>query len=337
MIIRVVTFTDRGEDLAHNLFDNWQEMIPQYHDKEVPLRDWTGECFKLHLPILFIGACGIAVRTIAPFVQDKLQDSAVLVMDEAGEYVIPVLSGHMGGANSLAVRIASRLRATPVITTATDVEGVFSVDVFAKKQGLRIVHRSGIKKVSARLLRGEKVTVTWEDGFEGGTLPKGLVYVPEDTAYVGIRIVSEQGLANLGEKTQDILLVAREYVLGIGCKRDKWYKEIDAFVQENLPGITLDQVAGIATIDLKLRDANLWTFAQYRFLPITFYAAEELGRVPGDFTESEFVREVTGVSNVCERAALCLAGEGGELVLKKTAENGMTLAVAKRKIKLFGE
>ena len=172
-------------------------MIPQCRNGELPLKQWTGECFAKHLPILFVGACGIAVRTMAPFVQDKLTDSAVLVMDEKGKYVIPILSGHVGGANALAKKIAERIGAEAVLTTATDVEGLFSVDAFAVEHGLRIVNRDGIRRVSAKLLRGERVRIAWETGIPGEedfseavARYEGLTQVPFDEPKVDVRIIT---------------------------------------------------------------------------------------------------------------------------------------------------
>ena len=119
------------------------------------LSDWTRQQFAEKNAIVVIGACGIAVRMIAPFVSDKLSDSPVVVADEAGTFVIPLLSGHMGGANELAEQIAGQIGGIPVITTATDVNHTFSVDLFAKKCGLSIYNREGIAKVSAKILDGK--------------------------------------------------------------------------------------------------------------------------------------------------------------------------------------
>ncbi|MBM6685952.1 cobalamin biosynthesis protein CbiG, partial [Faecalicatena contorta] len=107
--------------------------------------------------IVFIGAAGIAVRLIAPYIRDKFTDPAVLVLDEGGRFVIPLLSGHVGGANDLARFLARATGAEAVITTATDVNGRFAVDVFAKKCGLVLTDRTKAKDISARILKGEKV------------------------------------------------------------------------------------------------------------------------------------------------------------------------------------
>ena len=131
---------------------------------EQPLTEWTGEQMKKRRSLLFIGACGIAVRAIAPFLTDKLNDVPVLVMDEQGCFVIPVLSGHVGGANELAVSLAERKGSTPVITTATDLNHCFAVDLFARRNALHIVNKDGIAKVSSRILAGEEVTMAVEEG-----------------------------------------------------------------------------------------------------------------------------------------------------------------------------
>lgn len=159
---------------------------------EQPLTEWTGEQMKKRRSLLFIGACGIAVRAIAPFLTDKLNDVPVLVMDEQGRFVIPVLAGHVGGANELAVSLAERMGSTPVITTATDLNHCFAVDLFARRNALHIVNKDGIAKVSSRILAGEEVTMAVEEGHlqEGEAGSTGGRKVPrEGNVPEGIRIV----------------------------------------------------------------------------------------------------------------------------------------------------
>ena len=123
------------------------------------LSELTGEWFGKTDALVYFGAVGIAVRCIAPYVRDKFGDPAVLTVDENGKYVIPVLSGHAGGANRLCGILAEAIGAKPVITTATDGRGLFAADVFAAEKGLRISDRTIAKKISARLLAGESVKV----------------------------------------------------------------------------------------------------------------------------------------------------------------------------------
>lgn len=159
---------------------------------EQPLTEWTGEQMKKRRSLLFIGACGIAVRAIAPFLTDKLNDVPVLVMDEQGRFVIPVLAGHVGGANELAVSLAERMGSTQVITTATDLNHCFAVDLFARRNALHIVNKDGIAKVSSRILAGEEVTMAVEEGHfreEAQTL-RGRRVSRKTNIPDGIRLVS---------------------------------------------------------------------------------------------------------------------------------------------------
>ena len=118
---------------------------------------WAGEKFSDSDALIFIGATGIAVRSIAPYVASKKSDPAVLVVDECGKFVISLLSGHLGGANELALKTAEILEAIPVVTTATDLHHRFAVDVFAKKNNCNIFNMKAAKEVSAALLAGKKV------------------------------------------------------------------------------------------------------------------------------------------------------------------------------------
>lgn len=133
----IAYFTEQGGRLAHRIADG---LAPEYEILlyEKGLKDWCAACFAKAELIIFIGACGIAVRTIAPLLKSKTEDPAVLVLDEAGQYVISLLSGHIGGANAYAQKIAGLTGATPVITTASDVRGKIAVDVFAKNNHLTI-------------------------------------------------------------------------------------------------------------------------------------------------------------------------------------------------------
>lgn len=293
--------------------------------------EWAKEQFEKKNAMVFIGACGIAVRAIAPYITDKLHDSPVLVMDEKGHYVIPLLSGHMGGANELAVFLAKEIGAEPVITTATDINKKFAVDLFAKKNGLSIVNRDGIAGVSSKVLAGQEIIVSVETGHfeENSKMPQGIrmtEYPPLQKA--DIVITSE-------EKEFDtvILLRPKEYVIGMGCRKGKEAEKIEEFVACHLQkaGISLMQVVGLASIDVKKEEPGLLAWSRKEKLPFITYTAEELQCVKGDFHRSDFVKNRVGVDNVCERAALKAAGTEGRLVYEKHAEDGMTLAIAQKK------
>lgn len=321
---------------------------------EQPLTEWTGEQMKEHRSLLFIGACGIAVRAIAPFLTDKLNDVPVLVMDEQGRFVIPILAGHVGGANELALSLAERMGSTPVITTATDLNHCFAVDLFARRNALHIVNKDGIAKVSSRILAGEEVTMAVEEGHlqgevsdsEGRKIPKEM-NVPE-----GIRLVpcisefhTDVPVATT-ESTTDVLVASasygrgrlltlrpKEYVIGIGCKRGKAAEQINHFVNRVLKesGISMEQVAAFSSIDRKKDEEGILWMSSHYGIPFVTYSAEELQQVKGNFHASEFVKSQVGVDNVCERAALHFSGPDGTLIVGKQAEDGITVAIAKRR------
>ena len=186
--LNIISFTDMGDELARKLADQLEaesesmavSLFPVASRQE-SLLQIVKSSFNNKDALLFIGAMGICVRLIAPHIKDKTQDIPVLVMDEKAEHIVPVLSGHIGGANRLAEYIAGRTGAQAVLTTATDVQGVFAVDVWAAEQGLFVANKNGIQKVSAKLLAGESVTLTVrDDRYEIGEdgLPEGVSIVP---------------------------------------------------------------------------------------------------------------------------------------------------------------
>ena len=288
-------------------------------------RAFYGQRFAEADALVFVGSCGIAVREIAPHVRDKRTDPAVLCVDELGTFVIPLLSGHIGGANALARKLAGHLGATPVITTATDIHNRFSVDAWAKQQGFLIDDMSRAKAVSAAILEGD-VPLSCEFPILS-PYPQGVR--PGQQGDVGICI--SYRVQNPFAKT--LRLIPRVLHLGIGCKRgttaDQIAQAVDmALKQENLEKRA---IRCAASIDLKQEELGLLQYCREQGLPVQFYSAQELMALPGEFTPSEFVRKTTGVENVCERAA-CMGAE--TLIVKKTALNGVTVAIAAEKLEV---
>ena len=335
MIVRVCAFTERGAKLAERVAALLPDDLVEIRGRAVPLAEWTRESFELAAPSVFIGACGIAVRAIAPLLRDKLTDPPVMVIDEAARFVIPLTSGHYGGGIELAARLARALGAESVVTTATDVNGLFAVDVFAKKNALHICNREGIAAVSAKVLAGERITVSVDPrvGLADRNAPDCVALVPfppASGAKVDVAITPEP--ERVGSAA--LLLAPKEYAVGVGCKRGKSAAELDAAADAarltDCAPRFWDRVCALATVDVKRKERGLLAFAQRRGLPLDVYSAAELNAVPGAFSCSEFVRETVGADCVCERAAALRAGGGYELVLRKTAVDGVTFAVAKR-------
>ncbi|MBQ6469121.1 MAG: cobalamin biosynthesis protein [Lachnospiraceae bacterium] len=319
---------------------------------------WAGERMAEKDALLFIGASGIAVRSIAPHIRNKLVDSPVLVMDELGKHIIPLLSGHVGGANEIAMRIAKAVGADPVITTATDLHDRFAVDVFAKKQHLRIVNKNGIAPVSSKVLRGETLTMAVQEGCISAKaleeLPEDITLVPYGDLAAGTAVPAGSDSRAEEHLPVDILVAAddipgrrticlapKPYVIGIGCRRGKDAESVESFLNGILAecGISVREIRAAASIDIKKEEEGILAFCRKYKLPYLVFSAEELLAAPGEYEESAFVKETVGVGNVCERAAALAAAEAAaeteegagepEFVCRKRRGDGVTCAVAR--------
>ena len=318
MNIQLISFTDRGELLARRLADLLPGQAARCNAQE-PLAHWTARCFPRADGLVFVGATGIAVRAIAPHLRSKVEDPAVVVVDEQGRFAVPVLSGHLGGANDLARRIAALLGATPVITTATDVNGVFAVDEWARRQHCSILNPERIKLISSRLLAGRAVLLQSHWPIAGDP-PEGISVAREGDC--------DAVLTPIRPDREALILVPHIAVLGVGCRRGTPQATLEAAFQALLDRSRLlpQAFCRVCSIDLKSEEPGLLAFCRSHGLPLETFSAPQLSRVAGDFTSSPFVQKVTGVDNVCERAAVL--GSGGSLYWKKTAGNGVTMAVA---------
>lgn len=333
MIIHCIAFTDKGykleEKVAGFLGTQGHEIIT-YEGAGIgkkPLDAFAREGFEKADALLYIGAAGIAVRSIAPYIKSKVSDPAVLVMDDCGRFVIPILSGHIGGANELADMLSKSMEATCVITTATDNNQVFAIDTWAKKEGLEIRNPEKIKVVSGKLLRGEVVTI--------GTDYKVIGPIPEQIRIVSgwkdadVRITTKKSL--LEERAMCLQLVPKIYTLGIGCRKDTPYDKLQEFGEEILCeyDICKQSILRVASIDIKKEEEAICTYCQYLGVPYYTYSSQELNLVAGEFQESEFVKKVVGTDNVCERSAVAATKlQGGRLVVGKQKREGKTLAIA---------
>ena len=313
-----LAFTAKGEALARRLAEALPGSVSRCGG-DVTLKGWTAEHFAQDEALIFVGAVGIAVRAIAPHCKSKAADPAVVVVDEGGNFAVPLLSGHLGGANALARALAKACGAVPVITTATDANGVFAVDEWAKHQNCAVLEPERIKLVSGALLAGREVHFT-SDWPIAGTPPAGLTESADAPDFA----------LTLCPAGDALHLVPRIGVLGVGCRRgtgaDTLEEAFAAFCAANR--LALQCITAAASIDLKADEAGLLAFCRAHGWPITFYPADELRAVPGQFTPSAFVASVTGVDNVCERSAV--KASGGTLLLPKTAGGGVTLALAVR-------
>ena len=318
MKLAYLSFTEKGRQLAGRLAAALGGTA-QRCGASCSLEAWTAAHFSKSDGLVYVGAAGIAVRAIAPHLKSKTTDPAVVVVDECARYAIPILSGHLGGANDLARAIGRVCGAIPVLTTATDVNSVFAVDEWAKRQNCLVLNPERIKTVSAKLLAGGTVTVqsSWPIA---GQPPWNVCQTEDRGADVLLDIHP-----GTGEKLH---LVPRIAVLGVGCKKNVSFQMLEAALAAFLErtGVCEQAISAVASIDLKKNEPGLLDLCAAHGWPLKTYPAEQLREVEGQFTPSAFVKGVTGVDNVCERSAVLASG--GTLCQGKTARDGITMALA---------
>ena len=340
MKIRILSFTDRGETLARKLAGGLGGLA----DRGISASEWTAAYFASCNALIFVGAAGIAVRSIAPHLKHKASDPAVVVVDEGGRYAIPILSGHLGGANDLAKEIGRLCGAVPVITTATDIEGRFTVDEWARRQKCAIPDPDRILGISSSILRGQTITVT-SDWPITGECPPGVQTGPAGNVRLSLTI----------DRSGALHLVPRIAVLGVGCKRDTCAEAIEKVFASFLEANSLSPlcITKVCSIDRKAHERGLLSFCEHHGWAFETFHAQALAEVPGSFTSSGFVMDTVGVDNVCERAAVlgcevsdidgtsCGASvppedpqsdarSRGTLFIPKYARDGVTFALAVR-------
>ena len=330
----IISVTEKGRALSEKIFgllsdkhDVFRYCFYKYSDENAVsfdnIENITKETFKKYDALIFICACGIAVRAIAPEIISKTSDPAVVVIDRNGRFVIPILSGHIGGANRLAQVISEKIGACAVITTATDIGGKFSPDSFAMANGLIISDMEMSKKIAAAVLGNERIGLV--SRYECKNIPAELTVENAESCRFGI-VISDKNEMLFPET---LLLVPRNIIIGIGCKKGTSAETIAAAVEKVFSENNIDmrRIFSAASIDIKSGENGLLEFCRSRKIPIDFYSAEQLMSVSGDFLHSDFVMKTTGADNVCERSALF---GGGRLIIKKTALNGVTVAAAER-------
>ncbi len=290
------------------------------------------EAFAKGHSLVCIMAAGIVVRGVAPHFKGKDRDPAVVVVDEEGRFAVSLLSGHLGGANELARRVAEALGGTPVITTATDVQGLPALDVLAAQTGLVIENLAGVREVSMALLSGKPVRLVDPEGrltaaleehphlfHREDDLEAAVAAGPQPTVYVGFR--------DRPWPPGWLRLRPRSLIAGVGCHKGASAAEILDFLQESFrqAGLSLLSLKALATIAAKKDEPGLKEAARRLNVELLWFTADELERVPVPHPSAQAARHV-GAKSVSEAAALKV-GQGELLVPKRKSVN-VTVAVA---------
>ena len=286
--------------------------------------------------LIFIMATGIAVRMIAGSLKSKLEDPAVLVLDEEAQHVISLLSGHIGGANELTRELAASLGADPVITTATDVQKKLAVDVAAARLALRPSPKEQIKRFNSAVLDDAAIRYVIDENLARASFYKKRLDDMGLAAVFGRGLPPKEGLtafitADESVRREDVIcLVPRRLVAGIGCRRGTEMSEIRAALEAALTkiGRSIADVSLLASTEAKADEAGLLALSAKLKRDIRFHSNEKMQETIDAYglSESPFVKKNIGIGNVAEAAALASV-PAGRLALAKTKFEKVTVAL----------
>lgn len=312
-----------------------ERLFSFFEDQEIDVVHKTSQKYKISNEVktdfyeadglIFISSTGIAVRMIAPLLVHKFEDPAVLVINDIGTFTIPLLSGHVGGANEWAVKISKYLENTPVVTTASDGRGIEALDVFAKKHNLNIGSPEQEKKIMTMLLNGARIGLYSEIdlSINAPLIVSNDLNCKEMEGWVFI------SSTQMETEVPSVHLIPRNLYVGIGCRKDTPYPIVLTAVKNAFAGKRLDMrgIARIGTIELKKEETALQRLAREYEVPLVIFSPDEINALNGDYERSEFVKRTAGVYAVSEPCAMLM---GREMLVKKYRENGVTVSVSRR-------
>jgi len=286
--------------------------------------------FERKEPLLFIMATGIVVRKICPYLKDKENDPPVIVMDEKGRYIISLVSGHLGGANELSERIAGITGGIPIITTATDVNGLPAIDMIAKNYDLVIENIKMVKKINYAILTHRRVNIVdpgdilekLNESFNKTYFKEALIN-SQPTVYISPYNPFVQSPENW------LFLRPKNLIVGVGCNRGTLKNEIIDFIKDifNKYRLAIKSIKGFASIDAKNDEEGIIETAKYFGVNIKWYAKEILSKIEVP-NPSEIVKKNMGTAAVSEAAAM-VASKNRRLIVTKQKKGNVTIAVAR--------
>lgn len=334
MKIAIISVSKKGRKLAFDLKDKLDL------DSTIIKCDLYHKNVKKCFPILFyeydaiiaVMASGILIRSIAPLVESKVTDPAVINIDDNGKFVISALSGHLGGANELAGKVAGLIDATPVITTSTDVNKKLGIDVLAKDLYLSIDNTKEILHFNKAILEGREITLTVNPDMNFDYL---FDYLNNVTLEINVSIEYSPKVdtdeIHVSFDEHELTLKERKIVVGIGCRRGKECRFIYDGLKKSLNDLKIShsRVNLLASAEIKKDEKGILELSEKLNIPVEFVEIDKLKLFESsDVSKSEFVYSKFGIYGVCEPSALIMAGFDSELIYKKTSYEGVTIAVA---------
>ena len=323
MKIAIISVSKKGQELAFDLKDKLDL------DSTIIKCDLYHKNVKKYFPILFyeydaiiaIMALGILIRSVAPLVESKVTDPAVINIDDNGQFVISALSGHLGGANELACKVAGLIDATPVIT-----------DVLAKDLYLSIDNTKEILHFNKAILEGREISLTVNPDMNFDYL---FDYLNNVTLEINVSIEYSPKVdtdeIHVSFDEHELTLKERKIVVGIGCRRGKECRFIYDGIKKSLNDLKIShsRVNLLASAEIKKDEKGILELSEKLNIPVEFVEIDKLKLFESsDVSKSEFVYSKFGIYGVCEPSALIMAGFDSELIYKKTSYDGVTIAVA---------
>lgn len=277
------------------------------------LKDIVSENFLKYKYLIFIMATGIVTRIIAPYILRKDIDPAVISIDEGGNFVIPLLSGHLGGANNKSKEISDILNSIPVITTATDISGKIAVDTLAEKLNCKLDNLESTKKVTSLILQNKEISVL---------LPENVKINSKNTE--GIILISNK------QNVEITKIIPKNICIGIGCKKGTRVEDLEIFVNEvfNNFNLNIESIKNLNSCWVKQEEEGLLKLSKLINRKINFFSKEEIEEFENLIEEkSDFVKNTIGVYGVSEPCAYLGSNRKGKFLVKKIKKQGMTLSL----------
>ena len=349
--IAIIAVTENGKNTAEKIALELENVDVFFQKRGI--KDLTGELFNKYECIIFVSACGIAVRCISPFLKSKFEDPAVLVVDDNGNNVISLLSGHIGGANEITLKIADVLNANPVITTSTDTNKKGALDVIVSKIGGYVENlRESAKLVNSYLVDDKRVGIYFDSDYESekdSLNLSGFELIDEKTeideiakldALVSVtdklrcwidEIVDKIDKHNLEKANLSyIKLVPRRIALGMGCRKntetEKMIEEFSMFSALN--NIHPAAIVKTGSLIIKKDEKCMIDLSKALCAEFNLFDVDEICTCDYMFDKSEFVKKNTGVYSVAQPSAYLLSGN---VISDKYKNNGTTFAFGRMK------
>lgn len=320
-MIAVISITELGDEIGRKINREFGgKVYCKSKIKNFSLDEVVIKAFKECDSIIFISSTGIAVRAISSHLKSKDVDPAVVVVDVCNKFTISLVSGHLGGANKLTVKISNLLKNTPVITTATDNLNRKAPDVIAKENNLIIDSLDKAKDIAARLVNGK--SVYFKDDLNKIKCPNGYIdsyEIRENMLWITDKSNSYEGV---------LRLIRKDIVLGIGCRKNTSSEKIINFIETTLNDNRIDirSVKIVASIDIKSDEKAILDLKDKLNVDLKFFTKEEIIKVHNKYEGSDFVEKNVGVRAVSQPVIELL---GGKIIIDKISFEGITLTVGR--------